>query len=190
MKNIIWVGNRLSDIEDCYDIFNGSINLYGTNTLKDVCFTTYRANNNNISNPEIDRFIEDNLNKFLAENPNNRFMFYTPKKTYALNKKIQNNTLCLNDYFFLEVLNDNRSCHNLFNDIVKFAPHVSLLGQDIKYANLKLLFPQSNQYVRNPICNRGVCLYQHSIRDIKNFSFHTYTLSSRAYQISLGYFSP
>ena len=92
MSKIIWIGNRLSDIETCLNFFDGSINLYGDGYKEHVSFYEYRANNN-ISNPSFDKFIEKHINDLLINDGDAKFMFYNPRRAYSYSSLIKQHTV-------------------------------------------------------------------------------------------------
>lgn len=145
MNKLYWVGNKLSDIIDCKNVFYGSINLYGESDTKNVCFKEYRCNNN-ASNPQVNEFIETELLKLIQQN-NVKFMFYNPKKAFNLSPKIREKTICLNDLFLLEALNDKISCHDILKKYADFPPYFSVIGNVIRYKDVKRIFPNSKRFV-------------------------------------------
>lgn len=146
MNKILWVGNRLSDIDECKKIFCGSLNLYGTEEKEHKCFNKYRVNNNTV-NIEAEKFISQNLDNLLKKDKDLKIMFYNPKKAYAFSETVQRNTLCLNDFFLLESLNDKISCHNILKNATNFAPYITLLGKNINLDFLKKIFGGKQKFV-------------------------------------------
>ena len=145
MKNLIWVGNKLSDIADCFQLFNKSINLYGKTNQDSICFQKFRCNNN-IENPEVDSFIRETLLDEISKN-NTKIMFYNPRKAYKFGGEIERNTICLNDCFILELLSDKITCHEFLRNEVNFAPFITLYGKYVSFNYLKKIFPSFNKFV-------------------------------------------
>lgn len=146
MRNLIWIGNRLSDINECKNLFSNSVTLYGESTSSNISFDKYRINNNAM-NLEVDQFINQTLMKLIEKEDNSKLMFYNPKKVYSLNNLIKKHSICLNDYFLLELLSDKISCHSLFDTVVNFAPYIIMNGKDIRFCNLKKIFPNYQKFV-------------------------------------------
>ena len=146
MNKIVWIGNRLSDIEECKDLFYASLNLYGDEEFQHQCFNRYRVNNNT-KNDDANDFFATNIEKYIHLDNNIKFMFYNPKKAYDFPESVRTRTICLNDYYLLECLSDKISCHNVLNSIVKFIPYIVLLGKDINICFLKKLFAGQEKFV-------------------------------------------
>ena len=145
MEKIIWVGNKLSDVSELEPFFYKTINLYGENGQKNICLENYRCNNN-IDNPELDIFIQNILMQEIAH-CDAKIMFYNPKKAFRLCTEIQNRTICLNDNFLLEILNNKISCHDFLVNEINFAPFISTYGQIINYQKLRQIFPMFEKFI-------------------------------------------
>ena len=145
MEKIIWVGNKLSDISEIAPFFYKTINLYGKSGQKNICFKNIRCNNN-IENPQLDCFIQDTLMHEIAYS-DAKIMFYNPRKAFKFGKKIQNRSICLNDIFLLELLNDKITCHDFLVSEINFAPYITAYGQNINYQQLRKIFPMFEKFI-------------------------------------------
>ena len=92
MRNLIWIGNRLSDINECKNLFSNSVTLYGESASSNISFDKYRINNNAM-NLEVDQFINQTLMKLIEKEDNSKLMFYNPKKVYSLNNLIKKHSI-------------------------------------------------------------------------------------------------
>ena len=83
MKNIYWVGPRLSDIMKIKNIFKGAIVFFGTNTNSQIDVYSLeeneniRINHNNFANNKlINKFLKKTLIEILSKDNDAYFMFY------------------------------------------------------------------------------------------------------------------
>ena len=159
---VVWVGNKFSDIKYCNDYFLCSINLYGPNTQSTFSYANKRLSNS-LKIAEADQYINYIAHQILLEHPDVEFMFYNPAKVYFLDSEIEKHTVCLNNKLLLKMLNNKSICHDLFSDIVNFAPYVNLLGQDIYLDNLKNIFNNDTFIVQNPDSAGGLGTFLVSI---------------------------
>ena len=155
---IVWIGNKFSDIQYCNDCFFYSINLYGPNTDNAFSFPNRRLSNN-LKIVEADKYINYKAHQILSEYPNIQFMFYNPTRVFSLDAEIEKHTVCLNNRLLLKMLNNKSTCHDLFSDILNFAPYVNLLGKDISLENLSTIFDNDTFIIQKPSSAGGLGTY-------------------------------
>ena len=146
---LTWVGNKLSDIGKCGNLFDYSVNLYGKNDASNFSFP-YKRLSNNIINCFADKYVHITLNRLINRDDDVYFMFYNPSKAYKCDKRIIDRTVCLNDYFLLKSLNNKITCHDLFCGIVKFPKFITLKGREVSFYKLYKLFRKTEFVIQVP----------------------------------------
>lgn len=167
---IIWVGNKYSDIKNCNNFFSHSINLYGPNNQNTFSFPYTRLSNSlNITNA--DRFINYKAHRILLEYPDAVFMFYNPTRAFSMDFEIKQRTICINNQSLLNMLNNKSICHNLFSNILNFAPYVNLFGKEISLESLRTVFNNDTFIIQEPNSAGGLGTHILSLKhkiDIQN----------------------
>ena len=178
---VIWIGNKYSDIKNCNNFFTYSINLYGPNNHNTFSFPYTRLSNSlNIANA--DKFINFKAIQILAEYPDALFMFYNPARVFRMSEIVKQHTTCLNSKSILKMLNNKSICHDLFSNLLKFAPYVNLSGRDISLEDLKIVFKNNTYIVQKPNSAGGLGTHIFSLNNEQKFK--KLIQSDRLYLIS------
>ena len=135
-KNYIWIGPRVSDIDN--DIFfSNSITTYGngkysfTNKSKRIA----RGLGNEIS------FIENSINEICSENPNAKFMLYDQTELGLYNDLCKEKIICTNSVDLLQLLNSKQFTRAWFSNYINCLPFVVMPFSDCSYEHLCRIFP-------------------------------------------------
>lgn len=152
---IVWIGNKFSDIKNCNNFFSNSINLYGPNNSNTYSFNNSRLSNN-LHIVDADNYINTTAMKLVAKYSDVVFMFYNQSKAFSMNSEIKRRTICINSKLLLDVLNNKALCHELFSDLLNFAPYITLFGRNISKIGLKAIFNNEVLVIQDPTSAGGL----------------------------------
>ena len=110
--NLYWIGARQWDIIN-NDMFSGSITRYGI----DNGFNSSFCNNNYTKN--YSEFVSTALHNILSIDKEAFFLFANEKNAYKFGKNIFDKSICVNQLYILESMNDKIFTRNFFSDCIK-----------------------------------------------------------------------
>ena len=149
MKRIIAIGPREQDFTHTNEFFSGSITLYGSNQENNISYSgcrQYRINHNVFSKDQW-QFVENEMLKQIAEDPDVSFMSYDPNQAYDCDKAIVQRTLCLNDKDLMDKLNYKISFREWARDVCRIHHSDLLYGRECTYTKLQEKYKTYSAFV-------------------------------------------
>ena len=154
-KDLYWIGIRQSDIDMIPNMFTGSVCLFGEQKLNSYVFSSERCNQNIITD-KMDVFYCETLNNIIKEKPNCKFMFYNPNKAYKYGEEILSHSICCNDKFLLDNLNDKIWVRKIISQIVKTVPSLEITFNQSNIENTMVVFSNYKKFIlQRPVSGGG-----------------------------------
>lgn len=90
MSNYIWIGPRESDIEDCKELFIGSITIFGSNEKNNISYCKSRniRIDHNIPNIVENDFWISNIKKFKEKYSDIKLVYYNSEFSKCLSPEL------------------------------------------------------------------------------------------------------
>lgn len=139
MDYLVWVGPRDSDIQF-------------SRCIKDtIC---YYSNKNpmpyrkaHIYGETFLKFVESKMKCILQTYSEAKFIFYNPKIAYSLSAELQQNILCLNEKYVLDLLNNKIYTRYWFGSYVPVLPSILLDSRSISFDELNNKLTKAEAYI-------------------------------------------
>lgn len=139
MCDIIWIGPRESDIEDCESYFSKSITIFGSNKGNNRAFSEIhqRRVNHNETGCVSDDFWNTEIKEVLKHSPDAKIMYYNSEFSASIDPELRNAVICSNPPSLLKTLADKKITRTMFRDIVPIVPFQILdPSADVDFTNL------------------------------------------------------
>lgn len=123
-NNLIWVGPRESDIDDCKDLFCGSVTIMGSNQNNNIayCATNQTRIDHNIPKCVDDSFWITGIQQLKLQYPDAKIMYYNAEFGFSLPDKMKNSIICCNKENILKLLKDKSATRKIFSSLVPIVP--------------------------------------------------------------------
>lgn len=147
--HLYWIGIRESELEDTGALFTGSITIFGTGNGNNYAFDKeyhYRYDYNQDSDL-LNSFINKKALQILTRDSDARFMLYYQADITILYPKVRKHTLYANDIPLTKFLDDKIKTRMWLNEKISMPPFLTVAGRNIKYSDLKSMFPQYDKFV-------------------------------------------
>ena len=147
--HLYWIGIRESELKDTGALFTGSITIFGTGNGNNYAFDKeyhYRYDYNQDSDL-LSAFINEKALQILTGDSDARFMLYYPVDIAFLSSRVQERTLYANDLQLTKFLDDKIRTRMWLSEQISMPPFFTVTGQNVKYSDLKSMFPQYNKFV-------------------------------------------
>ena len=139
MSDIIWIGPRESDIEDCETCFSKSITIFGSNKGNNRAFSEihHRRVNHNEPGCVSDEFWNTEIKEAIKHSPGAKIMYYNSEFSASIDTELRNAVICANPPSLLKTLANKKITRTMFRDIVPIVPFQILNpSADVDFANL------------------------------------------------------
>lgn len=149
MKTLYWVGIKESEIRSCRELFTGSVTYNGSGKFGNICYSNQENQiiNYNEDSDLLDSFVKSTLLKLINEEPEVKFMFYTPSYAYHLGSKILEHTICINSSYVLNLLRDKLRTRLWLSNTIPVLKTVALAGNECSLTYFKQVFPGCESFV-------------------------------------------
>lgn len=155
MSNYIWIGPRESDIEDCKELFIGSITIFGSNGKNNISYCKSRniRIDHNIPNIVENDFWISNIKKFKEKYSDIKLVYYNSEFSKCLSPELSHYVINKNNSYLLDLLSDKSSTRIALSSFVDVVPFQNVVvGSDL---NLISCFPNYNKLIFQEIRSSG-----------------------------------
>lgn len=120
MKDLFWIGIQESEIENTYNLFEGSITIFGSNSNNNFAFEKkYNKRYDYNQDSELwNEFVNSTVKYILKKYPNAQFLLYYPMDISYYNQELKSRIIGLNDVIYLDILDNKIKCKNWFGNEV------------------------------------------------------------------------
>lgn len=149
MKEIVAIGPREQDFSHTGDFFKGSVTLYGSGLDGNVSYCNSKKVriNHNVFNIDQDSFVNKELEKWIENNPNIKFMSYDPNQAFLCGEDVIKRTLCLNNKSLMNKLNNKSTFRKWAKPLCEVQNSLILVGKQCTYENLTGIFSGYDSFV-------------------------------------------
>lgn len=155
MSNYIWIGPRESDIEDCKELFSGSITIFGSNEENNISYCKSRSIRIDHNTPNIveNDFWISNIKMFMEKYTDVKLVYYNSEFSKCLSSDLSKYVINKNDSHLLDLLSDKASTRIAMSNFVDVVPFQNVvIGSDL---NLISCFPDYNKLIFQEIRSSG-----------------------------------
>ena len=155
MTNYIWIGPRESDIDDCKDLFCGSITIFGSNDNNNISYCKSRKIRIDHNIPDIieSSFWVNSIKKFQEKYSNIKLVYYNNEFSECLSPDLLELVANTNDFALLHFLSDKVSTRIALSKALKVVPFQNVvIGSDW---NLVSYFQNHSKLVFQEIRSSG-----------------------------------
>lgn len=151
MKNLYWVGSRLSDILNIESMFCGAVVLYGKKQDKrdfycnPMCVQTgIRVNHNDVTDNRIAAFYKEETDTILDRDPNAFFLWYAVKPLKNCSDRVKSHSICFNSSELYQLFSDKLRCRLWIADYLDVLGTTVITPSGSLYNEICELFPSGN----------------------------------------------
>lgn len=155
MSNYIWIGPRESDIQDCKELFSGSITIFGSNEENNISYCKSRNIRIDHNIPDIveNDFWISNIKMFMEKYSDVKLVYYNSEFSKCLSSELSKCVINKNDSYLLDLLSDKASTRIAMSNYVDVVPFQNVvIGSDL---NLISCFPNYNKLIFQEIKSSG-----------------------------------
>lgn len=155
VKNIYWIGPRLSDIMGIEHIFKGAIVLFGNNSINEnfycnpLCSSIKKRidHNNNKYNEIIGCYLKKEIKNILRHDKHAYFLWYNVTPNSLYDNTIMERSLCFNNQSLINLLTDKLRCRLLMSNHISVLPSSLVLGIDCQLEKFQKRYPGYDQFI-------------------------------------------
>lgn len=137
MEKYIWIGHKESELYKAEKIFDYSITSWGSGKANNISYSN-KFYSRDIDNDKKKNFISATL-KYLFSKSDYKVMFYSSTLAYSLmknNPEFENNFICLNEKFVLDLLNNKINTRLWFSNYMPTINFTLFSGKECIFEKL------------------------------------------------------
>lgn len=139
MQEIFWIGIQESEIAMTFDLFTGSITIFGSGVNNNYAFDKkYKLRYNyNVDNDMWIEFVNESAQIIVRDHPNCVFCLYYPMDAVFYSEIVTSRMIGVNDPIKLDLWDNKFKCREWLNNDVPTIPHEVIYGSEVikRYTN-------------------------------------------------------
>lgn len=149
INSLYWIGIRESELEDVQGLFAGSITVFGSGQNGNRAFEQrfHVRYDYNLDNDEWNRFVVTVAREVIEQDPNCRFLLYSPDEAGIYGAEVERRALCQNPESLLALLGNKFLTRQWLSDYVPILPYKMQHGAGLGYQKMIQSFPGYHSFV-------------------------------------------
>ena len=148
-NNIYWISTRESDLIGAEDLFEGSITIFGSGKKKNISMEKCLNKRHDYCADfdEYENFMQFQIEKIIKQNPEIRFIQYSPIDCYYLPQKLQGYFIYQNPYDIILLLENKIYSKIWLQNHVDLLPMVTIIGNEFSYQYLCKMMQGVSEFI-------------------------------------------
>lgn len=157
--HLYWIGIRESEIEDTFQLFAGSITIFGSGKRGNHAFERefHLRYNYNQDNEQWNLYVANQARDIIRADPECQFLLYDLEEMEQYGPIVASRAICLNPVSLLRLLSNKFQARQWLSETVPILPYQMLSGANIRYEQLKESFSGETEFVVQSSYSCGGC---------------------------------